>query len=417
MTTNAPPSPDVGRLTSQLVQIPSVNPMGRSLAAETCFEHRVTDFLADLFGQWQLEFERHTVTPATASEPARENILASLPAEPELSAGGSLLLLEVHQDTVPVDGMTIPPWSGEIENGRVHGRGACDIKGGMASLLVALARLRQVPAGERPHIVLACTVNEEHGFTGATHLRELWQSGTSSVLPRVPDAIVVSEPTQLNVVVAHKGCVRWKCQTHGRATHSSSPEKGVSAIYAMAHVLTALEAYARDIVPTLGSHPRLTPPSLSVGTVKGGISVNTVPDFCEIEIDHRVLPGQDPGILRQRAIDHLRQQLDDTISVTHSEPYIQAPGLSDEGNESLATSLATVARRQGHDCVLLGVPFGTDAAALSQDGSPTVVFGPGDVAQAHTADEWVSIAQLEGAADIIYELARSVRDSALFARG
>jgi acetylornithine deacetylase len=185
----------------------------------------------------------------------------------------------------------------------------------------------------------------------------------------------------------------------------------------MAHVLTKLEQYARDIVPTLGSHPRLTPPSLSVGTVNGGISVNTVPDFCEIEIDHRVLPGQDPAVLRQRVIDHLRQQMDDTISITHSEPYIQAPGLSDEGNDSLATSLANVARVQGHDSALLGVSFGTDAAVLSQDGSPTVVFGPGDVAQAHTADEWVSIEQLEAAADVIYELARTARDPALFGRG
>jgi acetylornithine deacetylase len=403
---------DVASLTSRLVQIPSVNPMGRSLPTETCFEHRVTDFLASLFRDWDLAFERHVVSPASSSEPIRENILALLPAkpeltaEPELTAVGSLLLLEVHQDTVPVDGMTISPWSGQIENDRVYGRGACDIKGGMAAMLVALGRLQRVPPAERPHVVLACTVNEEHGFTGATHLRELWQSGKSRILPRAPDAILVAEPTQLNVVVAHKGCVRWHCQTHGVAAHSSAPEKGLNAIYALAPVLTALQKYASDIVPTLGSNARLTPPTLSVGTVHGGISVNTVPDCCEIEIDHRVLPGQDPLVLRQQAIDYLGKQLNDTISVTHSDPYVVAQGLSDEYNGPLAESLIAVIRSQGHDCSVMGVPYGTDAAVLSQDSSPTVVFGPGDVAQAHTADEWVSIDQLRAAADIIYEFAR-----------
>ena len=108
----------------------------------------------------------------------------------------------------------------------------------------------------------------------------------------------------------------------------------------LAPVLTALQKYASDIVPTLGSNPRLTPPTLSVGTVHGGISVNTVPDCCEIEIDHRVLPGQDPLALRQQAIDYLVKHLDDTISITHSDPYIVAQGLSDEHNGPLAESLS-----------------------------------------------------------------------------
>src|SRR5207249_11663727 len=122
-------------------------------------------------------------------------------------------LFEAHQDTVPVDGMTIPPWTPDVRDGRIYGRGSTDIKGGMAAMLAALSRLAIERPPNMPTIVLACTVNEEHGFTGATHLTKLWTGGGSKLMPRAPDAAVVAEPTLLNVVVAHKGVVRWRCHT------------------------------------------------------------------------------------------------------------------------------------------------------------------------------------------------------------
>ena len=399
----------VAKLTSQLVQLPSVNPMGRQLDVDYCFEHRVTDFLAALFERWGLVFERHVVSSGAEADPPRENILAVLPGQAPLHLGGeshggeSILLLEVHQDTVPVDGMTISPWSGEIRDGRVFGRGACDIKGGMASILSAVSRLREVSPAQRPTVVVACTVNEEHGFTGASQLRELWLSGTSEVLPRAPDAIIVAEPTLLDVVVAHKGCIRWACHTHGVATHSSQPQAGKNAIYTMAPILAALEVYAREIAPTLGQHPLLTTSTLSVGTIQGGVSVNTVPDHCSIEIDHRALPGQDPFELRQRAIDFVTSRVEDMSQVTFADPTIVAGGLSDDHNRALAESLAQTIRARGGRGQCIGVPYGTDAAVLSVDGVPTVVFGPGDIAQAHTKDEWVSIEQLIQASDVLFD--------------
>ena len=179
-----------------------------------------------------------------------------------------------------MDGMTIPPWTPEIRDGRIYGRGACDIKGGMACMLTAVSRLAEQRPAEMPTIIMACSVNEEHGFSGAKEMGQRWASGESKLVPRVPDAVIVAEPTDLNVVVAHKGVARWTVHTRGRAAHSSRPELGVSAIYGMAKILNVLEEYARDVAPGRGAHPLVGRPSLSVGVIAGGLSVNTVPDHC-----------------------------------------------------------------------------------------------------------------------------------------
>ena len=156
---------------------------------------------------------------------------------------------------------------------------------------------------------MACTVNEEHGFTGATGLCRLWSGQPNPIFARQPDAAIVAEPTSLQVVTAHKGMIRWRCRTRGKAAHSSLPELGENAIYRMAAVLSALQNYATKIVGTLAEHPMCGRPTLSVGTITGGVSVNTVPDSCTIEIDRRIVPGEDPIAARQHVIDYLASQL------------------------------------------------------------------------------------------------------------
>src|SRR5262245_46067176 len=162
---------DLVRTLSDLVSIPSVNPMGRPLSGPEFFEYRVTDYLEQLFRRLGLAYQRQTV------EPKRDNIVARLDGDVPLSEGGSLILFEAHQDTVPVDGMTIEPWTPTVRDGRIYGRGACDIKGGMAAMIGAIARLADERPKGRPTIVLACTVNEEHGFTGATALAKIGAAG------------------------------------------------------------------------------------------------------------------------------------------------------------------------------------------------------------------------------------------------
>ena len=384
----------------ELVSIPSVNPMGRDVTGEEFFEYAMTDHLERLFERLGLPWLRQEV------EPKRINIMARLDGSQPLDQGGQLLVFEAHQDTVPVDGMTIPPWTPEVRDGRVYGRGSCDIKGGMACMLAAVARLADERPEGRPTIVMACSVNEEHGYSGALKMGRLWETGETTLVPRAPDAVVVAEPTLLDVVVAHKGVVRWQCQTGGRAAHSSTPQLGDNAIYRMSRVLGALERYAVEVAPTLGQHPLVGAPTMSVGVIHGGISVNTVPDQCTIEIDRRVLPQESASTARQQVIDYLDEALQNDPLVEHREAFICSNGLDSVNNGQLAASLREVIQAQGAKGDLIGVPYGTDATAFDLIGIPSVVFGPGSIQQAHTCDEWIAIEQLEAATEIYYQFGK-----------
>lgn len=384
---------------SELIAIPSVNPMGRGLSGPELYEYRVTDYLEQFFRSLDVPYVRQPV------EPLRENIVARLDGA-SLQRGGPIVLFEAHQDTVPCDGMTIEPFTPVVRDGRIYGRGSCDIKGGMTAMLGAFARLaRERPAG-MPTLVMACTVNEEHGYTGAIELERAW-NGNNALVPRRPDVAIIAEPTDLDVVVAHKGTVRWHCHTHGRAVHSSKPHLGDNAIYHMARVVGALEQYARQVPPTLRQHPLCGAVTLSVGTIRGGVSVNTVPDACDIEIDRRLLPGEDGMSAYRQVIDYIARAVGADFPLTHEAPYICSRGLADDRNQELGQRLAATVGEVRSRCQCVGVAYGTDAAQIASFGIPSVVFGPGSIEQAHTADEWLSLAELEAASEILYRFARN----------
>jgi len=387
---------------SQLVAIPSVNPMGRPVAGPEFYEYRVTDWLQGFFERLGLPWQRQVV------EPKRENIVARFDGSPSPAAGGKIILFEAHQDTVPVDGMTIDPWKPTVRDGRLYGRGSCDIKGGMTAMLGALARLVAERPAERPTLIMACTVNEEHGYSGATALARMWTAqGAESIIPRTPDAAVIAEPTNLDVVVAHKGAVRWRCHTHGRAAHSSQPQLGDNAIYKMARVVAALENYARDVPASLSAHPLCGRPSLSVGVVSGGLSVNTVPARCTIEIDRRIIPGEDGETAYRQVVEFVNKRTELGSALEHERPFLEGRSLGDGPNKQLATQLVDASRRVRSQAAEIGVPFGTDAATIAAAGVPSVVFGPGSIAQAHTADEWLDLDELSAASEALYQFVRA----------
>jgi acetylornithine deacetylase len=179
----------------------------------------------------------------------------------------------------------------------------------------------------------------------------------------------------------------------------------------MARVLEALEVYQHDSVGSLAEHPLCGRPTISVGTIAGGLSVNTVPDHVTIEIDRRCVPGEDPRQAYQQVVNYLVDCLGSDANVRHDPPFSESRGLNNTLNGTLADRLKTVAAALAPDCSIVGVNYGTNAEAFADAGVPTVVFGPGSIAQAYTADEWIELDQLERAAEIYYRAAMQLSDS------
>lgn len=377
-------------LIEKLIALPSVNPMGGEPDGDS-FESRVTEFLSKRFADFGLAFRRDEV------EPGRENIIAWLPAESE---SAPIVLWEAHQDTVPVEGMTVEPFVAVERAGRIYGRGACDVKGPMAAMLAALEQL----AADRSNaatVVFAASVNEEFGGTGARRIASTWSEATSFPFHRDPDAVIVAEPTCLHVVAAHKGTVRWRLRAAGVAAHSSTPQLGENAIYRMAKAVSALEHYASDIAPALHTHPELGGPTLSVGRIQGGVSVNIVPEDCWIEIDRRLVPGEEPESAWRHVADYLEQA---GCEVVCDEPYLASRPLPDDRNRDVVAKVVSASARHGRACETQTAAYCSDAARLSH--WPTIVFGPGDIAQAHTCDEWIDAEQLDLAEQIFLTIGR-----------
>jgi len=366
-----------------------VNPMGRGLTGPGFLEGGMSDFLEGWFRRLGVDVERQEVSPG------RDNVIARYDAP----GATRTILFDAHQDTVPADGMTIAPFTPEQKVGRLYGRGACDIKGGMAAMLTAFGRLVDARPKGSASVIFACTVDEEFTHTGSSRL-------AGSRLGA--DLAIVAEPTRLDLVDRHKGAVRWKVRTRGVACHSSTPDRGANAIYRMAGVVARLEEYAASLA---GSEPDpvLGPPSLSVGRIEGGVSVNTVPDWSEIEVDRRVIPaerGSDP-VGRVRAF--LRDRLGGLDQIEFLPPWVDMPALiAGPAGRFLPALQSAVERVGGRTPEVVGVPYGTDAGPLGEAGTPCVVFGPGDIAQAHTRDEWVELEQVRLASEMYYEMAREV---------
>lgn len=407
---------DPVELLRQLIQIPSINPMGRDVCGPPFGERRLTDFLQDQCERLGLPWLRQRV------HPERDNLLALVRGCPAPNEGGEFLLWEVHQDTVPVEGMTVEPFGGDVRDGRVYGRGACDVKGGMATMLAAISRhvSAEQSATKSPTIVLAFTVNEENGYTGSRALSELWPhraltaeivGGTATprqMFPVPPGAAIVVEPTKFQVVVAHQGIVRWRCRTIGRAAHTSRPDSGINALYGMAQFVQAIERYHAELQQSPRSHPLCGAPSACVSTMHGGVAVGTVPECATIEIERRLVPEERPSDAFGELTRYVAVNADvGRCRIEYERPFLESCGLDDKFNRAFGERLSELVRENHRRSELVGVPYGTDAPALSNEGVPTVVFGPGSIDQAHTDDEFIAIEELELGTEIFYQIARN----------
>ena len=385
---------------ANLVRRPSVNPMGRDVAGPEYLEGRVTEYVVQRFTAAGIPWARQTVAPG------RDNVIARLEAT---VAGAPTILWDAHQDTVPADGMTIEPFAPLVRDGRLYGRGACDVKGGMAAMLVALARLQAADRPRHRTVIFSATVNEEFGFSGVKALARLWtmpaaeqpagDAAARELLGGRPAAAIVAEPTELDIVTQHKGAVRWRVRIHGRACHSAFPERGENAIYPAGRAVLAIESLAKELLTRHPDHP-CGPPTLSLGTIRGGTGVNLVPDLVVLEIDRRVVPGESPQEARDEVIRRIAAAAPDA-RIEHDEPFLESPGLPEAGCQSCVEAIEAAGRAIGCDPARTAARYGTNASTLAAAGVPSVVFGPGSIAQAHTADEWIDLDQVDKAAEIL----------------
>lgn len=312
-----------------------------------------------------------------------ENLLLTFEAGP----GKPWVMFESHMDTVTVDGMTVPPFGAEIRDGKMWGRGSCDTKGTGATMFWAM---RQYAAGgEQPNnIALMFTVDEEICMAGVRGLIKQY-----STLGFEPRGVIVGEPTMLTPITAHNGCVRWRITTKGVAAHSANPSRGRSAISDMVRVIDEIEG---SYIPSLSAtHPMTGKAQCSVNIIRGGVQENVIPEHCEVAIDRRVVPGEDAHSVLKTVEQHLEKvrQCVPGINVSIGGAMIFPP-MTDQKNGKVLQSVQMALRSLNLPTQPAGVPFATDGGDLDHAGMPAVVIGPGDIAQAHTKDEWIAMEQI-----------------------
>jgi succinyl-diaminopimelate desuccinylase len=349
-------------LALELVRLDTVNPPGREEAAASLLSERLSS------AGFDVAFHEHA--------PGRPSVVARLAGE------GPALCMTGHLDTVPLGGA---PWTmeafGELREGRLYGRGSSDMKGGVAAIVVAAERVAAL--GRRPLEVVLCAA-EETGCEGALHL------ASSGALGRA-GAVLVAEPTGGVPHVAHKGVLWARATTEGKSAHGSSPQLGRNAIYPLAAAVAALSELRFDVEP----HPILGEPTLNVGTIAGGSGINLVPDRAEAGIDIRTVPG----LRSADVLERLRSLAGPGVAI---EAILDLPPVSTDPDDPFVRAAAEVAGDSGG-----GLAYFTDAAALTPayGSPPTVIWGPGEAAQAHQTDEWASAEKIEAAAEGFSELA------------
>lgn len=374
-------SGDPVALTRCLVAIPSVNP---GLEAGGDGEHRIAAFCQDLLQEWGLAPRSHEVAPG------RINVVGTL------EGNGPTLLLNGHLDTVGVDGMSIDPFAADLKEGRIFGRGACDMKGGVAALLATAHRLTRVPRANRPHLTVALTADEEDASLG---MQAFARDGVPA------DLAVVCEPTELAVMPAHKGFAWIRTVFEGRAAHGSRPDLGVDAIRHAAHYLTALDGLEGAFAAG-PAHPLLGRPSFHAGTVIGGAAPSVYPDRCELVLERRTLPGESrdqvlfPFVQALEALKASRSDIRATLDLV-----LERPGTEVDEDAPVVRGLLEALEAEGWPALVRGMSAWVDAAYLNEAGVPAVCFGPGSISQAHTVDEWIEAGQIVTCANVLERLA------------
>jgi len=374
------------QLTRKLLSFNTINPPGEEKA---CAKY-IGDLLSK--GGFQVDFYHFSEK--------RTSLVARFP-----SNKGIPICLTGHIDTVPLGGADwrADPFAGELADGKIFGRGSSDMKSGVAAMVIAalkITRKSSLAAG----LTLVITAGEETGCQGAYYL-----ASQPDVLGKA-GAVVVGEPTSNYPLIGHKGALWIRAQTTGVTAHGSMPDQGVNAIYKACNVLEKLQHYDFNVSP----HPYLGAPTINVGTIAGGININSVPDLATIGIDIRTLPEMTNRLLYQDLESYLGEDV-------RLEKIIDVGAIASDPSDTWIKDVWNIAASfLNENPVQQGVAYFTDASALTPafGNPPTIILGPGEPAMAHKTDEFCYASKIEEAVEIYTEILENWQvEAAAYNRG
>lgn len=367
-------------LLEALVAIDSVNP---SLVPNAAGESKIALCIAEHLRHLGLDVHVQEVAPG------RPNVIGVLDG----GAPGPSLMFCGHIDTVGVEGMSAP-FAPVTRGGRLYGRGSQDMKSGVAAMIDAARVARE--GGFAGRLIVAAVIDEEYASLGADHLVRAWRA----------DAAVVTEPTDLQIGVGHKGFAWFELETRGRAAHGSRPLEGRDAIVRMGRVLHRLEALDRELQARPG-HPVMGTASLHASLIHGGREWSSYPDLCQLRIERRTIAGETSESAEAEIRALLKALEDEDPEFSGASALVFArPPYETPADHPLPAMLEALARSRGVSARAVAMSFWTDAAILGEAGIPSVLFGPGG-AGLHSTEEYVNLADVIACRDILADLART----------
>ncbi len=367
----------LARLTAKLVAIDSVNP---SIVAGGAGEAEIARFVARWLQDAGLDVE---IVEPVAGRP-------SVVGRARGSGGGRSLMLNAHLDTVGTTGMTAP-FSPRVRGGRVYGRGALDMKGSLAAIMLAGRETSRL--GLRGDVLVTAVADEEAGSIGTEAVLERYRA----------DAAIVAEPTWLTLATAHRGFVGVEVTVNGRAAHGSRPDRGVDAIVRMGRVLVRLEELDR-LLQSAPPHPLLGTGSVHASVIDGGQELSSYPARCTLLAERRILPGE--------TRDDAERELEAILAAAAADDpdfraEVAVPFARDAYELAPDDPLVALVRRHAGGLGPVGMPFWADSGLIAAAGIPTVLFGPGGEGL-HETEEWVEIADLERCLAVYLAVARDL---------
>lgn len=380
---------EISQILKEFVEIPSVNPGDCKLEDNKYFgEAAFVEHVYEMCCANGYYCEKQEVLPG------RSNLLIHMS---ECLGEKPIVLFQTHSDVVDVKEMK-DAFSPKIREGKLWGRGSCDAKGQLCAMFLAMEQLKEQKEKLPFDLCLALCCDEEFQHRGVDEFLN-WKYRDKVVFA------VVCEPTELRLACACKGSIRFCIETTGIAAHTSMPEKGENAIYLMAKIIQIFQnKIEKQTVCRCDSACKNA--TVAVSLIQGGTIVNSVPDYCIIHIDRRMIPGETWEVVYQEMQDMVCKELSDNekMRVIFQKPYLTDPSYGTKLEEDKKQIVKEVLKKHGLHEQIIGLPYGCDASKLAKWGIPVFVFGPGSIEQAHTKEEYIEINQIGKASEVLKDL-------------